>query len=86
MSSIFIYKEKKSFTRCILSNVNTFGCLGLAFYFNYKFIDGNNFFDVIIFVIFLVIFSSKLTIEDKKHYHDVNDETIKKIENILKND
>ena len=86
MSSIFIYKEKKSFIRVVLSNINTFGCLGLAFYFNYKFINGNDFFDVIIFVIFSVIFSSKLTIEYKKHYHDVNDEKIKKIENILKND
>jgi len=86
MTSVFIYKEKKSFIKCVLSNLNIFGCLGLSFYFNYKFIDGNNFFDVIIFVFFLVILSSKLTIEYKKHYHDVSDEKIEKIKNILKND
>ena len=46
MASIFIYKEKKSFIRSFLNNLNTFGCLGFSFYFNYKFIGGNDFFEV----------------------------------------
>ena len=84
MASIFIYKEKKSFIRIFLSNMNTFGCLGLSFYFNYKFIGGNDFFDLIIFLLFIRVFSCKVMTEHKKHFYDVSDEKIKRIEDILK--
>lgn len=84
MASIFIYKEKKSFIRSFLSNLNTFGCLGFSFYFNYKFIGGNDFFDLIIFLLFITVFSCKTMTEYKKHFYDVSDEKIKRIEDILK--
>lgn len=84
MTSIFIYKEKKSFIRSFLSNLNTFGCLGFSFYFNYKFIGGNDFFDLIIFLLFIRVFSCKVMTEHKKHFYDVSDEKIKRIEDILK--
>lgn len=84
MASIFIYKEKKSFIRSFLSNLNTFGCLGFSFYFNYKFIGGNDFFDLIIFLLFIRVFSCKVMTEHKKHFYDVSDEKIKRIEDILK--
>lgn len=86
MASIFIYKEKKSFIRSFLSNLNTFGCLGFSFYFNYKFIGGNDFFDLIIFLLFIIIFSCKAMTEHEKHFYNVSDEKIKRIEDILKNE
>ena len=45
----------------------------------------NNFFDLIIFFFFIKIFSGKVMIEHKKHFYDVSDEKIKRIEDILKN-
>lgn len=86
MASIFIFKEKKSFMGSFLNNLHTFGCLGLSFYFNYKFIGGNDFFDLIIFFFFITIFSGKVMTEHKKHFYDVSDEKIKRIEDILKNE
>jgi hypothetical protein len=86
MASIFIYKEKKSFIRSFLNNLNTFGCLGFSFYFNYKFIGGNDFFDLIIFIFFIILVSSRIMTEHKKHFFEVSDEKIKKIEDILKNE
>lgn len=83
MASIFIYKEKKSFIRIFLSNLNIFGCLGFSFYFNYKFIGGNDFFDLIIFLFFFYTIFLK---DHEKHFYDVSDEKIKRIEDILKNE
>ena len=85
MTSIFIFKEKKSFIRSFLGNLNILGFLGFSFYFNYKFIDGNDFFDLIIFIFFMVIFSDKVETERKKHFFNVSDEKIKEIEDILRN-
>jgi hypothetical protein len=86
MASIFIYKEKKSFIRRFLNNLNTFGCLGFSFYFNYKFIGGNDFFDSIIFIFFIISASGIIMTEGKKHFFEVSDKKIKKIEDILKNE
>ncbi len=35
-----------------VTDTYTFGCIALAFWFNYTFVDGNNFFDVLLFICF----------------------------------
>jgi len=49
-NKIFIFQsKKKSIIGRFLDRLSLFSCLALSFYFNYKFIGGNDFFDVIIF-------------------------------------
>jgi len=46
--------KKETLLQSIFCDFITFFCLGFTFYFNYKFIDGNNFLDVIICICFIV--------------------------------
>lgn len=77
---IKINKEKKSRLIKFLSVIAIFTVLGLSFYLNHKFINGNNFFDSIILLSFFAV-AYGLTFD--KSYFEVSDEKFKKIEEIL---
>jgi hypothetical protein len=52
-NKIFIYRgNKASFIKRFFDKLIFFSFLAFSFYFNYKFIGGNDFFDVIIFISF----------------------------------
>ena len=59
--------------------------LSVSFYFNYKFIDGNNFLDFMIFIVAMMIFIGAIVKFSRiyKKYNDVSDKKIRKIEEIL---
>ncbi len=82
---ITINKEKKPhFLIKFLKVIAIFTVLELSFYLNHKFINGNNFFDSIILLSFLVLsynLSYKLSFD--KSYFEVSDEKFKRIEEIL---
>lgn len=84
---IEIHKYKKD--NIIVSSINSFinwAIILFSFYFNYKFIEGNNFLDTIILLMIVMIVISKI-IRFKKIYkvfENVNDSKLKKIEDIIK--
>jgi hypothetical protein len=78
--TIKINKEKKSRLIKFLSLITVFTVLGLSFYLNHKFMNGNNFFDSIILLSFFAV-ANGLTFD--KSYFEVSDEKFKKIEEIL---
>lgn len=61
--------------------------LSVSFYFNYKFIDGNNFLDFMIFIVAMMIFIGSILKFSRiyKKYSDVSHEKIEQIESILGN-
>ena len=77
--------KKRSTLKSCFNFLMTWFILCSSFYFNYKFIDGNNFLDFMIFFIavtFLIGICQKFPLTYKK-YNDVSDEKIKEIELIL---
>ena len=79
--TIKINKEKKPhFLIAFLKFIAIFIVLGLSFYLNHKFMNGNNFFDSIIFLSF---FALVYGLGFDKSYFEVSDEKFKKIEEIL---
>ena len=84
-NSIFINKEKRSFFKSALKNISLFFLLIFSFWFNFTFLDGNNFFDVIIFLCFLFFIFGRIReiIDSGNYYYDISDEKINKIKNIL---
>lgn len=80
--------NKNSGKNIFRSFFDCFSCWFLittSFYFNYKFIDGNNFLDFIIFIIAVMTFIgySKEFSRSYKRYNNVSDDKIKEIESIL---
>jgi polyferredoxin len=79
--TIKINKEKKPhFLIRFLKFIAIFIVLGLSFYLNHKFMNGNNFFDSIIFLSF---FALVYGLAFDKSYFEVSDEKVTKIEEIL---
>jgi hypothetical protein len=81
--------NKNSRKNIFRSFFDCFSCWFLittSFYFNYKFIDGNNFLDFMIFIIAVMAFIgySKEFSRSYKRYNNVSDDKIKEIESILK--
>lgn len=81
-------RPKTGFFRILFGIVAFWSLLLFAFYFNYKFIDGNNFLDFIIFMITIIIFIGYILRLEKKvsRYDNVSDDKIKAIEELLSKD
>jgi hypothetical protein len=79
--TIKINKQKKPhFLIRFLKFIAIFTVLGLSFYLNHKFMNGNNFFDSIILLAFFAL-GHGLAFD--KSYFEVSDEKFTKIEEIL---
>ena len=83
--NISIY-EKKGLVRSVLNQLSYFTILGVSFWFNYKFVGGNNFFDAIIFAMFIMSIISKVGdfMSSDNYYKEVSASKIAKIKRILK--
>ena len=82
---IFIFQGKtKSIIGRFLDRLSFFICLALSFYFNYKFIGGNDFFDVIIFISFFMFIISIMN-SGYNTYHNVSEKQLQEIKKILNN-
>ena len=75
----------KNIFRSFFDFISTWFMLSASFYFNYKFIDGNNFLDFMILIIAVMTFIgySKEFSRSYKRYNNVSDDKIKEIESIL---
>lgn len=76
--SVHLYR--RGFIKYILLNLIQFLILSLTFWFNYKFIDGNNFLDATVFICFLSLICNYGFI---KSYKEISKEKLDKIEKIL---
>lgn len=84
-NKIFIFQGKtKSIIGRFLDRLSLFICLALSFYFNYKFIGGNDFFDVIIFISFFMFIIS-ICNSDYNTYYVVSEKQLQEIKKILNN-
>lgn len=82
--TIKINKEKKPhFLIAFLKLIAIFIVLGLSFYLNRKFINGNNFNNFFDSIILLSFFAVAYGLAFDKSYFEVSDEKFKKIEEIL---
>lgn len=59
---------RESFISSIISDTFSFGCLLFTFWFNKTFIDGNNFLDTIILIVFFIALMGK-TNNKAKRFH-----------------
>ncbi len=82
MNIQIIKNPRTSFIKRCFHCVLWYSCLIFAFYFNYKFIDGNNFIDFIVFSVIIFTFFA-LVSNHSKNYYDVNDDKIEKIEEVI---
>ena len=71
-----------------LLKITHWGLIIFAFYFNYKFIDGNNFLDFMIFLIIIMVFIGYIYSLSKNitKYNDISDDKIKAIQELLSKD
>ncbi len=79
-------KGKTGYVKSVFSLIIWWCVLIFAFYFNYKFIDGSNFLDFIIFLTIMISFITYIVNLSTKYYevyYNVSDDKIKKIEDIL---
>ena len=82
-NKIFITQgKKKSIIGRFLDRLSLFSCLALSFYFNYKFIGGNDFFDVIIFISFFMFIISTMN-SSYNTYYNVSEKQLQEIKKIL---
>ena len=77
--------SRKNIFRSFFDFISTWFILSASFYFNYKFIDGNNFLDFMIFIIAVMTFIGYLNklSGSYKRYNNVSDDKIKEIESFL---
>lgn len=86
MSTIYINKDKKhSVISVFIDHLSFFGLLCFSFFFNFKFLEGNNFLDFLIFLFVILYFLNLGAKAKNKYYFNVKDADIKKIEKILNN-
>jgi hypothetical protein len=82
-NKIFIFQsKKKSIIGRFLDRLSLFSCLALSFYFNYKFIGGNDFFDVIIFISFFMFIISIMN-SGYNTYYNVSEKELQEIKKFL---
>lgn len=89
IKTIEINKNPKTgFFRKLFSSIAYWSLVLFAFYFNYKFIDGNNFLDFIIFILIITCACDKALSLMKViiRYDNVSDDKIKAIEELLDKD